>query len=90
MPDTNDYAALAAQAAAMTDQEFGNQFSSLTTLTNNDISTIITTTGISQQDLASVFAQVKNATNSNTQIAANISNINKGVDVLVSIAKKFL
>jgi len=86
----NKYDQLANEAAPMADDKFKNEISSLTSLTNDEVAAIITQTGISQQDLAMVLQEVKNATVINEATANNISNINKGVSALVSIAKRFL
>ncbi len=71
-------------------EHFKNQISSLTSLTDNEIENLITDTGISKKDLASVLKEVADATKSNEAKAAAISNINKGVSLLVGIAKKLI
>ena len=62
----------------------------LTSLNDNEIENLITETGISKKDLASVLMEVEDATKSNEEKAVAISNINKGVSLLVGIAKKFI
>lgn len=86
----NKYEQLAKDAAQMTDDHFKNEFSGLTSLTDDDVAEIITQTGISKQDLAKVLQEVKNATDINETTAKNIGSITKGVSTLVAIAKKFL
>ena len=74
----------------MTKEQFKNEMSSLTSLNDKEIENIITNTGISSKDLASVMHEVKLATANNEAAANAIRNLNKGVEVLVSIAKKFI
>ena len=50
----NKYDKLAGEAQAITDAQFKERFSSLTTLNDDDIGKIISTTGISKKDLAEV------------------------------------
>jgi len=85
-----DWTKIAAEAGEATDEHFKNQISSLTSLNDNEIENLITETGISKKDLASVLMEVEDATKSNEEKAAAISNINKGVSLLVGIAKKFI
>jgi hypothetical protein len=86
----NKFDKLADEAKAMTDAKFKDKFSSLTTLTDSDISKILDETGISKKDLADLLVVVKNATAFNNQTAQSVANIQKGVVTLVSIAKKLM
>jgi hypothetical protein len=86
----NKYDKLAEQAQAMTDEKFRERFSSLTTLTDNDITKVINDTGISKQDLANLLVAIKNATDFNNQTVKSITSIQKGGEALVAIAKKLL
>lgn len=85
--DWND---IANQAGQQTDQQLSSQISSLTSLNNTEIENLINDTGISQENLVELLQVVNNATASNNEKAAAIENINKGVNVLVEIAKKVL
>ena len=85
-----DWDAIANEAGQATDAHFQNTISSLTRLNDSEISHLIHDTGISKQDLTAVLKEVKDATKSNNAKANAISNINKGVDLLVSIAEKLL
>jgi succinate dehydrogenase flavin-adding protein (antitoxin of CptAB toxin-antitoxin module) len=86
----NKYDKLAEQAQAMTDEKFRERFSSLTSLTDNDITKVINDTGISKQDLANLLAAIKNATDFNNQTVKSITSIQKGAEALIAIAKKLL
>ena len=85
-----DWKKIANDAGEATDEHFKNQISSLTSLNDNEIENLITETGISKKDLASVLMEVEDATKSNEEKAVAISNINKGVSLLVGIAKKLI
>ena len=86
----NKFDKFADQAKTMTDAQFKDKFTSLTTLTDTDITKILDETGISKKDLAELLSVVKNATDFNNQTAQSVANIQKGVVTLVSIAKKLL
>jgi hypothetical protein len=86
----NKYDAFAERAAVMTDAEFRNKFAALTRLNMSDLEKIIKETGISQQDLAALLKEVKNATGNNEKKAAAISNINGGISTLIAMVKTFL
>ena len=86
----NKFEEFAKKAAEMTDSEFKNEFSNLTSLTNNEILKVINETGISKEDLAKVLQAVKDATLSNEAKAKAIKNIDEGISALISIAKKIL
>jgi hypothetical protein len=86
----NKFDKFADQAKTMTDAQFKDKFSSLTTLTDSDITKILDETGISKKDLAELLSVVKSATDFNNQTAQSVANIQKGVVTLVSIAKKLL
>ncbi len=86
----NKFSELAEKIAQMTDAEFTNEFTSLTRLTNDDVKDLIIKTGISKKDLSAVLKVVNDATIENEQKAKSIQNINKGVDVLIGIAKRFI
>ena len=86
----NKFDKFADQAKTMTDAQFKDKFSSLTTLTDSDITKILDETGISKKDLAELLSVVKSATEFNNQTAQSVASIQKGVVTLVSIAKKLL
>ena len=86
----NKFDKFADQAKTMTDAQFKDKFSSLTTLTDSDITKILNETGISKKYLAELLSVVKSATAFNNQTAQSVANIQKGVVTLVSIAKKLL
>lgn len=85
-----DWDAIANKTLEATDEHFKNQISSLTTLTDTEVAKLITQTGISKEDLVEVLRNVDDAARSNEAKAKAIQGINKGVDVLVAIASKFL
>lgn len=76
-------------AKTKTDKKFQNKMSSLTSLTDNDIDELLKQ-GIKKEDIAEVLKVIDDATVSNNSKAKAIQNITKGVEVLVSIAKKVL
>ena len=86
----NEFKDLAKKAKEMTDKQFQNELSGLTSLTDKDIEKLINNTGISGSDLSKVLHEVKQATASNEAAANAIKNISGGVETLVSIAKKFI
>ena len=86
----NKYDKLATEAQAITDAQFRDRFSSLTTLTDNEIGKIIKDTGINKEDLASLLVVIKNATDYNNATAQSIGKIQFGVQALVAITKKLL
>lgn len=81
---------IAREVGQETDEYFKNKISSLTRLNDDEIEFLITETGISKEDLATVLKEVKDATKSNEAKASAISNINKGVNLLVGIALKLI
>lgn len=85
-----DWKKIAKEAGTETDKHFKNRISSLTRLKDNEIQKMITETGISKKDFVAVLKEVTNATKKNETKADAISNINKGVNLLVSIAKKVI
>ena len=86
----NKFDKIANDAANETDNQFRSQFNNLTRLNDDDTNKIINESGISQQDLAQVLKEIKDATKSNEEKATAISNINGGVSALIGIAKKLL
>ena len=86
----NKFDKLAEEAARETDEKFADKFSSLTRLNDEELEKIIEETGISKKNLDKVLKEVKNATASNEAKAKAIQNVDKGVAVLVSIAKRFV
>ncbi len=86
----NKYDKLAGEAQAITDAQFKERFSSITTLNDDDIGKIINTTGISKKDLAALLLEIKNATEYNKNTAQSILKIQNGVQALVAITKKLL
>ena len=85
-----DWDEIANQSAQATDEHFSSKISSLTSLNDEEIKSLIHNTGISKKDLTAVLKEVKDATKSNTDKANAIKNISKGVDVVVELASKFL
>lgn len=81
---------IAAEAAEATKAEFANKISSLTSLSDSEITMIMSKSGISKEDFAKLLHVVKEASGSNRAKATAISNINKGVGALIEIVKKLL
>jgi hypothetical protein len=86
----NKYDKLANDVKVLTDEQFKVRFSSLTKLSDSDISRIINDSGISKEDLTSLLMEIKNATAFNNKTAQSVMNITNGVQALLSIAKKLL
>jgi hypothetical protein len=86
----NKYDKLAGEAQAITDNQFKERFASLTSLNDNDIGKIISTTGITKENLAALLVEIKNATEFNNNTAQSIIKIQNGVQALVAITKKLL
>ena len=74
----------------MADEHFKSQFSSLSTLTDDDVAKLISESTIKPEDLAKVLQELKNATADNQAAPNNITNITNGVSALVGIAEKFI
>jgi len=81
---------IAEQSAKQTDSEFASQIASLTRMNTAEINTFIQESTISNANALKVLQEISNATNSNTQKATAISNINNGVSFLISIASKII
>ena len=86
----NKYDKLAGDAQAITDTQFKERFASLTALNDNDIGKIISSTGITKENLAALLVEIKNATEFNNNTAQNIIKIQNGVQALLAITKKLL
>ena len=79
-----------AKAKTDTDNKFKNKVSSLTTLTNQEIDKLLNSTGIKKENFAAVLKEINDATKSNEDKVKAITNISKGVSLLVGIAQKLL
>ena len=77
-------------AQQATDQEFQSQISGLTRLTDPEIEKIIIDSGIGKKDLLEVIRIVKTTTGTNNAKAKAIGNINRGINVLVSLVSKLI
>lgn len=86
----NKYDKLAEEAQAITDEQFRERFSSLTSLSESDIGKILKSTGISRENLAALLVEIKAATDYNDKMTQSIMNIKAGVHALVAITKKLL
>jgi hypothetical protein len=86
----NKFDKLADEAQAITDAQFRERFSSLTSLSENDIGKILKSSGISRENLAALLVEVKNATEYNNKMAQSVMKIENGVQALMAIAKKLL
>ena len=85
-----DWNKIAKEAADATDEHFAGEIAKLTRLNDEEIRALIEDSGISKENLVVVLKEVRDATKSNQQKAAAIKNVNKGIDLLVSIAGKLL
>jgi|GEM_PF-2410069 len=79
-----------AKAKTDTDNKFKTKMASLTKLTNSEIDSLLTSTGIKKENFAAVVKEITDATKSNEDKAKAIGTISKGVSVLVGIAEKLL
>lgn len=79
-----------AKAKTDTDNKFKNKVSSLTQLTNPEIDGLLDATGIKKENFAAVLKELNDATKSNEDKVKAITNISKGVSLLVGIAQKVL
>ena len=86
----NKYDKLAEEAQAITDEQFRERFSSLTSLSESDIGKILKSTGISRENLAALLVEIKAATDYNDKMTQSIMNIKGGIHALVAITKKLL
>jgi hypothetical protein len=79
-----------AKAKTDTDNKFKNRLSSLTALTNKEIDDLMDTSGIKKENFAAVIKELADATKSNEDKVKAITNISKGVSLLVGIATKII
>ncbi|MBC7933934.1 MAG: hypothetical protein H7Y86_01050 [Rhizobacter sp.] len=86
----NKFDKLADEAQAITDEQFRERFSSLTSLSETEIGKVLKSTGISRENLANLLVEIKNATEYNDKMTQSIVNIKGGVQALVAITKKLL
>ena len=86
----NKFDKLADEAQALTDEQFKTRFSSLTKLSDNDISKIINDSGISKENLADLLVAVKSATDFNEKTVKSVQSIQNGVKALISITKMLI
>ncbi|MCC9016702.1 hypothetical protein [Flavobacterium lipolyticum] len=85
-----DWNALAASAAAQTDNEFKNSLAALTNLKVTEIDCFITQSNISNANILKVLDEINNATKSNNEKSKDIIGIENGVSFLVSLASKIV
>ncbi|HRD57378.1 MAG TPA: hypothetical protein PK504_04980 [Ferruginibacter sp.] len=86
----NKFDKLANEAQAITDAQFRERFSSLTTLNETEITKVLKSSGISKENLALLLLEIKNATEYNNKTTQSILNIQNGVGALMAIVKKLL
>lgn len=87
---STDWNRIADEATEATDAHFATQIASLTRLNSAEINTLISESGISKRDLATVFKVLKESTTTNEAKANAIRNTSKGLQVLVALAAKVL
>lgn len=87
---STDWNRIADEATEATDAHFATQIASLTRLNTTEINTLISESGISKRDLATVFKVLKESTTTNEAKANAIRNTSKGLQVLVALAAKVL
>jgi hypothetical protein len=87
---STDWNRIADEATEATDAHFATQIASLTRLNSTEINTLISESGISKRDLATVFKVLKESTTTNEAKANAIRNTSKGLQVLVALAAKVL
>ena len=90
MAPQKDWSKIADEAAAQTQAEFANKISSLTSLTDNDLVSLIDDSSVKQEDLAKILGIIHDATLANEKKVEAISNINGGINVIVNLAKKII
>lgn len=81
---------LANKATSQTDAEFNTQMASLTSLKVSEIDAFIEQSSISNANAVKVLKTINNATTSNNEKAVAISNVNNGVNFLVSLVAKIV
>lgn len=85
-----DWKKLVEESGDKTKKEFRNEISSLTALTDSQVTALINETGISNENFAKVLEVVNSATLSNEKKAKAIQSIENGVTLLVGIVKKLI
>lgn len=87
---STDWNRIADEAAEATDAHFATQIASLTRLNSAEINALISESGISKRDLATVFKVLNDSSASNEAKANALKNTSKGLQVLVALAAKAL
>lgn len=88
MATKKDWSRIIDEADELTKKEFANRISSLTSLTDKELVDLIDSSSISHDDLARILGVLHDATLSNDQKAKAISDIDGGLSVIISLAKK--
>lgn len=85
-----DWDKLAQNAANQSDKNFISELASLTDLKTSEIDSFIAESNIINSNLIKVLQEIKDATKSNADKADVISNIENGVEFLISLASKII
>lgn len=85
-----DWDSIANAAATQTDTEFNTTIASLTRVSLSEIDEFIKESNISNANVIKVLQEINNAAASNTAKASAISNIDNGVEFLVSLANRIV
>jgi len=85
-----DWNEIAKKATEQTDAQLANQLAGLTRMNTEEITNFIKESSISNTNAIKVLKEVHDATNTNSQKAEAIANINNGVNFLVSIVSKIV
>ena len=85
-----DWNEIAKKATEQTDAQLANQLAGLTRMNTEEITNFIKESSISNTNAIKVLKEVHDATNTNSQKAEAIANINNGVNFLVSYLSKFM
>ncbi|WP_298518540.1 hypothetical protein [uncultured Kordia sp.] len=85
-----DWNSLANQAAAQTDAQFQTTIASLTQMSISEVDQFIKESNITNGNAIKVLKEINDAAASNSSKADAISNIDNGVNFLVSLANKIV
>jgi len=85
-----DWDSLANQAASQTDAEFKTTIASLTSMSISEVDQFIKESKITNGNAIKVLKEINDAAASNSAKADAITNIDNGVNFLVSLANKIV
>lgn len=87
---TIDWKKIVEQAGKNTDERLKNEIAGLTSLNDEEITTLINETGMNKEELQNAILAVRQASKSNQVKAEAIRSIAKGSEVVIRILSKIV